>query len=74
MARVNVYLPEELAREWREAGINISRLTQLAVERELARWTCDMWLRRVAVQRPWAITHQQAFEALTDGAASGGPE
>lgn len=73
MARVNVYLPDELAREWRTAGFNISRVTQIAVERELARWKSDMWLRRVAVQRLSGVSHQEAFGTLTEEATSGGP-
>ena len=72
MARINVYLPDELARDWRTAGINVSRLTQTALRRELARWKCDMWLRRVAVQRMWAVSHQDTHGALLEDAATGG--
>lgn len=72
MARVNVYLPEKLAREGRHAGFNISRITQVALERELARWKTDMWLARVTVQRGWAAAHHQVLEALREDAATGG--
>ena len=64
MARVNVYLPDKLAREWRLAGLNISRITQVAVEREVGWWRCDMWLRRVAVQRGSAVSHRDVLGAL----------
>ncbi len=37
MARVNVYLPDELAREARAAGLNISRVAQEALEQAPAR-------------------------------------
>jgi hypothetical protein len=72
MARVNVYLPEKLAREWREAGFNISRITQVALERELAQWKTDRWLARVTVQRGWDVSHQQILEALREDAATAG--
>jgi len=72
MARINVYLPDELARDWRTVGINVSRLTQNALRRELARWRSDMWLRRVAVQRMEAVSHQDALGALLEDAATGG--
>jgi post-segregation antitoxin (ccd killing protein) len=72
MARVNVYLPDELAREWRAAGINISRITQVAVRRELARWKNDMWLRRVAVQRVSPVSHREVLGALMEDAATAG--
>ena len=47
MARVNVYLPDELAREARDADINVSRLTQEAVTGALALHRTDLWLDRV---------------------------
>jgi post-segregation antitoxin (ccd killing protein) len=73
MARVNVYLPDELAREWRAAGMNLSQITQVAVRRELARRRSDMWLRRVAVQRVRDVSHREALGALrADAAMAGG--
>jgi hypothetical protein len=36
MARVNVYLPDELAQEARAAGLNISKVTQEALSSTLA--------------------------------------
>jgi len=74
MARVNVYLPDELAREWRAAGLNVSRITQNALERELARWKTRMWLSRVTVQRGWEVTHQEVLAALREDAATAGGE
>ena len=43
MARVNVYLPEDLAAEAREAGLNVSALTQAAIREELARRGAEAW-------------------------------
>lgn len=44
MARVNVYLPDELAREARESGLNLSGLTQAAVRDALMARRTDAWL------------------------------
>jgi post-segregation antitoxin (ccd killing protein) len=44
MARVNVYLPEDLAEESRVAGLNVSALTQAAVRDALAARRTDAWL------------------------------
>jgi hypothetical protein len=74
MARVNVYLPDELAREWRAADldINVSRITQIALERELARRKTRLWLQRVTVERGWDVTHQEILAALQEDAATAG--
>ena len=44
MARANVYLPDELAREARAADLNLSGLTQDAVRRALSARRTDAWL------------------------------
>ena len=45
MARINIYLPDELARAAKEAGLNVSRLTQAALSDALAATDTDRWLR-----------------------------
>lgn len=70
MARVNVYLPDELAHEWRTAGMNLSGVTQVAVRRELARWSTDRWLLRLAVQRVRDVSHGETLESLREGGAA----
>lgn len=74
MARVNVYLPDELAQEWRAADldINVSRITQIALERELERWRTRIWLHRVTVERGWNVSHQEVLAAVRGDAASAG--
>jgi post-segregation antitoxin (ccd killing protein) len=73
MARANVYLPEQLAREWRTAGtMNLSQLTQIAIRRELARTNTDLWLERVAVLREWDVSHEEVLRALLEDAATSG--
>ncbi len=47
MARVNVYLPDELAREARAAGLNISKVAQAALSSTLAHNETDRWLDRL---------------------------
>ena len=44
MARVNVYLPDDLAGAARSSGLNVSALTQDAVRRALAARRTDAWL------------------------------
>ena len=44
MARVNVYLPDDLAGAARSTGLNVSALTQDAVRRALAARRTDAWL------------------------------
>ena len=44
MARVNIYLPDELAAEARAAGLNVSGLTQDAIRRSLDARATDDWL------------------------------
>lgn len=44
MARVNVYLPDDLAREAKAAHLNISSVTQAALKHELAGRATKRWL------------------------------
>lgn len=63
MARLNVYLPDELAERARRANLNVSALTQAAVAAELRRRGTDAWLVSIPTQsRP--IGHDMAMAAL----------
>lgn len=44
MARVNIYLPDDLARRAREAGLNVSGIAQDAIEEELQARALGAWL------------------------------
>lgn len=44
MARLNVYVPDDLAARAREAGLNVSSLTQQALTGALASAHTDAWL------------------------------
>lgn len=64
MARVNVYLPDDLAREARAAGLNVSSLTQDALRRALAAGKVDRWLEGVASMRPTGLTRKAVASAI----------
>jgi hypothetical protein len=64
MARVNVYLPDELVAELRTAGLNLSMVTRVAVHRELARSRTDAWLMRVSFERTPVLAHETVLDAL----------
>lgn len=65
MARVNVYLPDELAREARSAGLNISSIAQEALSRRLAHNETDRWLDRLDRLPRVQISHARVIEAVT---------
>jgi post-segregation antitoxin (ccd killing protein) len=44
MARLNVYVPDELAKRARARGLNVSALTQAAIRAELEQSATDAWL------------------------------
>jgi post-segregation antitoxin (ccd killing protein) len=64
MARVNVYLPDELANAARSAGLNVSNVTQEALRRELASRTTAAWLLQLQKLPPTEIEHDEALRAL----------
>lgn len=66
MARVNVYLPDELAREARAAGLNISRVTQEALSGTLAQSDTDRWLARLEDLPRTNVAHACVIEAIDE--------
>ena len=64
MARVNVYLPDDLAEAVRRAELNVSRITQDAVRRALASADTNRWLERVSALEQTVVTHASGLEAL----------
>lgn len=66
MARLNVYIPDELAEQAKSAGLNISALTQAVIADELQRRATDAWL--ASLPQPGSpVSHHEAMNAL-DGA------
>ena len=64
MARVNVYLPDDLADEARAAGLNVSSVVQEALRRELDRHRTSAWVEEVLALPPLPISHEQVLEAV----------
>jgi post-segregation antitoxin (ccd killing protein) len=64
MARINVYLPDNLARQARAAGMSVSNLTQAALRRELAARGSAEWLKRLGRLHACKVTHEQVLSAL----------
>ena len=74
MARVNVYLPDALAAEVKQAALNVSRITQAALRAELAAAETDRWIAQVRSLAPTAVDHDRALEAVRDARTELGAE
>ena len=68
MARVNVYLPDELAERVKAAEMNVSALTQQALEAELRRRSMADWWEQVSMLPPLAqeVDSVQVLRAVRD--------
>jgi post-segregation antitoxin (ccd killing protein) len=66
MARVNVYLPDDLAELARDAGVNVSAVTQEALRATLAAADTDRWLDRLERQTGTDLNHELVIQALDD--------
>ncbi|WP_249009862.1 type II toxin-antitoxin system CcdA family antitoxin [Conexibacter sp. DBS9H8] len=66
MARVNVYLPDELAERARAAGVNISGVTQDALRGALASVDTDRWLDRLERLPARDVAHERVICALDE--------
>jgi post-segregation antitoxin (ccd killing protein) len=64
MARVNVYLPDDLAQRAKEADLNVSSLTRRAIEDALAGQATNAWLAELAKLPPSGVTHEEVIAAL----------
>lgn len=63
MARLNVYVPDDLAARARARGLNVSALTQAAITAELADAATAEWLAEVPVVAP-TLTHVAVMDAM----------
>jgi post-segregation antitoxin (ccd killing protein) len=68
MSRVNVYLPDDLAKAAREAGLNVSAMTRQAIVDALSRRTTDAWLEGLGTSesRLTRAEVQAALDAARD--------
>lgn len=64
MARVNVYLPDDLAERARAAGVNVSGVAQDAIRGALASTETDVWLDRLERLPSSDLTHEVVMSAL----------
>lgn len=66
MARLNVYVPDELAERARAANVNVSAVAQVALADELNRRRTNAWLDELPPLRG-ARSHEAAIAALHEG-------
>ncbi|WP_106178973.1 type II toxin-antitoxin system CcdA family antitoxin [Prauserella shujinwangii] len=65
MARLNVYLPDELAERAKSAELNVSALAQAAIADALQRRATDAWLAALPEPRG-TVSHRAALDALDE--------
>ena len=63
MARMNVYVPDELAERVKKADLNVSALVQSALADALQRRATDSWLDELPAPRQ-KVSHDAAMDAL----------
>ncbi|MGA9856798.1 MAG: type II toxin-antitoxin system CcdA family antitoxin [Solirubrobacteraceae bacterium] len=66
MARVNVYLPDDLAERARLAGLSVSAVTQDALRGALAAIDTDAWLDRLDRAPAAEVQHERVLAAIDD--------
>ena len=64
MARLNVYVSDDLAARAREAGLNVSSLTQQALASALASEATDAWLSSLPTSGSKPVTAEAVLDAL----------
>ncbi len=64
IARINVYLPDDLASAARHAGLHVSSLTQSAVRAALAGNSTTTWLSTLDSLPSGDVPHERVFDAL----------
>ncbi|MEI6252609.1 MAG: type II toxin-antitoxin system CcdA family antitoxin [Mycobacteriaceae bacterium] len=63
MARLNVYVPDELAERARARGLNVSALTQAAITAELDDTATATWLAGLDTAAG-RVTHEAVLHAI----------
>ncbi|MGE2689789.1 type II toxin-antitoxin system CcdA family antitoxin [Mycolicibacterium pulveris] len=71
MARLNVYVPDELAGRARSANVNVSAVVQAALADELDRRATNAWLDELPPLRG-TRSHEAVIEALDEARESFG--
>lgn len=65
-ARVNVYLPDDLAQRAKLAGLSISAVTQDALRSALAAAGTNAWLDRLDQRAGADVEHEHVLTAVDD--------
>jgi post-segregation antitoxin (ccd killing protein) len=63
MARLNVYVPDALAQRAKARGLNVSALTQAAINAELENSATDAWLEGLE-RRSTGARHDDVLDAI----------
>lgn len=66
MARVNVYLPDSLADEVKAAGLNVSKVTQDALNAAVGAGRTAAWLDSVAALGSTRVSHDDVLQAIRE--------
>ena len=66
MARLNVYVPDDLAEAARAAELNVSAITQAAIRSALEADSVRAWLDSLSSLEAVDVTHAEAERALTE--------
>jgi post-segregation antitoxin (ccd killing protein) len=66
MARVNIYLPDDLAERARSAGVNVSGVAQEAIRGTLASIEADVWLDRLERSPHTDLAHEAVITAMDE--------
>lgn len=64
MARINVYLPDDLADRVKRADINVSSVTQEALRRALGQRDTEDWLDQLSSLPATGVAHGDVIEAV----------
>lgn len=64
MARVNIYLPDDLASAARGSGLNVSLIAQEAIRSALSARSTDGWLSALRDEAAPLVTHDTVLAAL----------
>jgi hypothetical protein len=69
IARVNVYLPDELAQKARAAGLNVSKVTRQALSNTLAQSETNRWLDHLDCLPRVEVSHRRVIDAIDEARA-----
>ena len=69
MARINVYLPDDLADAARASDLNVSAITQAAIRSALEAQSVNVWLDSLTTLGSVTVTHEQVERAVDEARA-----